>query len=191
MMALVSFKCAWCKSESFTERGWLNRQKRRGQRSFCSRKCSGLARRINKTDAQKKEEKRLYDIEYRMKNREMLKQKKHEYFKRTYDPVEAAKYRKARMHKHVEYCRRPEYKEYKRKYDRIYRAKKDYGEFWECHVLALDIRDEATKRSSDYDMRLERGAVAKCQKRKRENAKTYSKKLEAGPLGDVKRGQRR
>ena len=64
------------------------------------------------------EEKRLYDAAYRKKNLAMLKAKKRAYFKRTYDPVKAAIGRKARMARHVAYCRRPEYREWKRAYDK-------------------------------------------------------------------------
>jgi hypothetical protein len=67
-------------------------------------------------------EKRIYDAAYRKKNRAKLKAIKRLYHKRTYDPVKAAIERKAKMKNHVEYCRRPEYKKYKSKYDAKRRA---------------------------------------------------------------------
>ena len=97
-------------------------------------RCSGLGRRKNKTDGQKKQEKRLYDMEYRAKNREMLKRKKRAYFQRTYDPAKAAIERKQGMPQHLEYCRRPAYKEWKRDYDRRLRAR-EYGPFADAHML--------------------------------------------------------
>ena len=101
-----------------------------------------MARRTNKTKAQKVEEKRIYDMGYRARNIEKIKPGKAERFKRTYDPEKARIERRANMAQHIEYCRRPEYKEYKQKYDRKYRAKTDYGEFWESFLLVMDIDKE-------------------------------------------------
>lgn len=82
-----------------------------------------------------KEKKRLYDMEYRRLNREKLKEKKAKWFKDHYDPKEAAIKRKLKSFKHVEYCRRPEYKKYKSQYDKISR----HGEWRECYELIEEI----------------------------------------------------
>ena len=96
----------------------------------------------NKTKKQKVAEKREYDMEYRRKNRQLLKVKKQMYFEKTYDPVKAAEERKLKMSRHVEYCRRPEYKAWKREYDQIYRVKQNYGVFWESFIVLTDIERE-------------------------------------------------
>ena len=100
----------------------------------------------------KKQRKAAYDREYRKKNRAMLKAKKAAWFQRTYDPVKAAKDRKKTMPKHVEYCRQPEYKAWKKKYDKQRRSKK-YGEFAEAHALLVELLKEINKQMPDREQR--------------------------------------
>lgn len=119
-----------------------------------------------KSKAQKVAEKRLYDIAYREKNREMLKAKKAAYFRRTYDPVKAAVKRKARMHLHVAYCRQPRYKAWKQVYDRKYRAR-EYGPFADAYRLAIDLNREIKSRSTSYEIRSQNQTLNKRQSRSR------------------------
>ena len=98
-----------------------------------------------------KERKRLraeYDREYRKKNRAILKAKKAAYFQRTYDPTQAAIERKKTMARHVEYCRRPEYKKKKFAYDRE-REAAEYGEFAECREILQLLRKEINRQEPD------------------------------------------
>jgi hypothetical protein len=187
----VKFACANCGKEADRPTGEVNRARKKGLNLYCGQTCSGLGRRKHKSVEQKKEDKRLYDIEYRQRNATRIRKKKARYFQRTYDPEKARIERKRRAKFHAEYCRRPEYREWKQRYDRKYRAVKEYGEFWECFLLSQDIRDEALNRSTDYEIRLGKARVAACQQRKRHHARSYSKKSEIGPMGDLKQGQRR
>ena len=93
----MKYKCAHCGKAADKAAGHVNRARAAGLNLYCNRRCSGLGRRSGKTKAQKREEKRLYDIVYRAKNREKRKAQKREYHERTYDPVKAAAYRKTRM----------------------------------------------------------------------------------------------
>lgn len=106
---------------------------------YCSKYCSGVARKGNKSIEQKKAEKKAYDEKYRREKQSIIKERKKEYFKKTYDPVKAAIDRKKKMPKHVEYCRQPKYKAYKKQYDRTYRAKLIYGEFYEAAIIVNEI----------------------------------------------------
>lgn len=115
---------------------------------------------MKKTKAEKVEAKRLYDIEYRRKNRAMLKAKKAAYFRLTYDPVKAAIERKKRMHLHVAYCRQPRYKAWKRLYDRKRRDSK-YGPFAEAARLAIELNREIKGRMSNYEIRRENQTLNK------------------------------
>lgn len=166
----MKFKCAHCGKTADKLTGEVNRARRAGLRLFCGRRCSGLAKRKHKSKAQRVEEKRLYDLAYREANLAMLKAKKHEYFKRTYDPAKAAVERKKRMHLHVEYCRRPEYRVKKSKYDRRYRSKREYGPFAEAAMLAVDLNREVKSRSSNYEIASQNGTLNKTQKRRRETS---------------------
>jgi hypothetical protein len=128
----------------------------------------------NKTMDQKKAEKRIYDKEYRKKNKELLAQKKSDYHKRTYDPVVAAIHRKQNMHLHVLYCRRPEYRKKKAEYDRTHRASKVYGEFWESFCLIEDIRREVYSRMTDIEVRKAKCKLNAKQQRRRQYDKERS-----------------
>jgi len=165
---MMSFRCAWCNAECERRAIDVKRARERGLNLYCDRKCSGLARRRNKTKAQLVHEKRLYDLEYRKRNLAMLKAKKAAYFKRTYDPVQAAIYRKSRMPRHVEYCRQPKYKLWKQAYDAQYRAKKYYGPFAEAAMLTADLNREIKERASNHDIKWQNKTANKSQFRARE-----------------------
>lgn len=109
-------KCAYCGNENDFPTGKVNRARNNGLNIYCDRKCAGLGRRTNKTIQQKKEEKRIYDNAYRLRNSEKIKIKKSEYFKRDYakNPEKYKEFRIKRMPKHLEYCRNEKYKNKKR-----------------------------------------------------------------------------
>ncbi len=155
--------------------GEVNRALKRGLPLYCDRTCAGLARRKNKTKEQRVAEKREYDKEYRRENKAMLKEKKAAYFQRTYDPMEAAVERKKNMARHVAYCQRPEYKAWKQDYDRKFRAKQGYGEFWESYLLLHDVEREVYSRMSWYEIHLENGQLNKRNQRRKEYERTICK----------------
>lgn len=168
-MALGKFTCSICSTNFERENGEANRTlKKSNGLIFCSRTCSGLNHRSNKSKAQKIVEKAEYDKEYRAKNLESIKVKKAQYFKKTYDPEQAAIERKKNMHKHVEYCRQPRYKAYKQKYDQCYRAKKYYGEFWECALVLNRLEIEVRSQADFTERATQKGTLNKAQNRKRE-----------------------
>lgn len=176
-MAKTLIKCPHCKQDILKEVGFVNRAKKEGRRIFCSRKCFGLASRKNLSDCEKKEKKRLYDIEYRKKNFEKVRKAKKDYFARTYDPDKARVKRKERSKWHTAYCRKyyskPENKAHKKDYDRKRRSKIKFGEYWEAAYLTLLINDELTKEHGKRENAYHWGKTNKCLKRKREaNAKT-------------------
>lgn len=182
--------CAQCGAQSLRRSGEVNRARKAGLRIFCNRACSAVGRRTDtRTQAEKVAAKREYDINYRASNRAMLKAKKAEYFQRTYDPTRAAIERQKIMPRHIEYCRRPEYREWKKGYDRDYRAKKDYGPFWECQVLTLEIREAALAIMSDYEIRLSKGTLNKRLQRKRDYERSLREEPEVGSLGNLELGQ--
>lgn len=162
----MKFRCAYCGSAADKTSGAVNRARVAGLNLYCDRKCASLGRRKGKTKAQLVEEKRLYDIEYRAKNLDRIKVYKREYSKRTYDPTTAAIERKKRMPKHVEYCRRPEYRVKKSVYDRKRRAA-EYGDFAEAFLLTIDLNREIKGRMTNHEIKWENGTANKAQHRKR------------------------
>jgi hypothetical protein len=163
----MKFKCAHCGETADKATGHVKRARARGLKLYCDRRCSGLGRRDGKTKAQRVEEKRLYDMAYRAKNLESIKAKKKAHFQKTYDRKAAAEYRKQRMHLHVEYCRRPEYRAWKREYDRKYRAK-EFGDFAEAYMLTLDLNREIRGRTTRHEVKYQNGCTNKAQRRKRQ-----------------------
>lgn len=140
---------------------------RSGPHSFCDRTCSGLNRRQHKSDNEKRAAKSAYDRIYRKKNRREIKRKKREHFQRTYDPIKAAIERKKNMARHVEYCRRPEYRKKKHGYDIGYNARRRYGPFAEVAIVLRKVEAEVEKRMSKYDIRIQQGTLNKAQTRKK------------------------
>ena len=164
-MAKALFICARCGAESSREAGAINRANRLGLSLYCTRECAGIARQCGKSKDQKVAEKAAYDAEYRAKNREMLKAKKAQRYRETYDPDKARIYRKKIMPRHVEYCRRPEYVEKKKAYDLDRRAK-EYGPFAESYKILLKIQKEVLSKSSRYEIDTINGKLNKAHRRK-------------------------
>lgn len=174
----VDIKCQWCGKIVSRTVGHVNRSRKVGAPLFCNKECSGLHRRKNKTHEQKKIEKRIYDMEYRTKNKAMLKAKKAKDFqnrsqaRRDYEK----EYRKQNMQRHVKYCQRSEYKEYKKKYDEEYRAKELGGEFWESYMLIVQLDKELDARMSWYDRQMNKGTLNKANQRRREYERESSRR---------------
>jgi hypothetical protein len=165
--ALMKFKCAHCQKTTDKPTGHVNRARAAGQRLFCGRRCSGLAKRKHKTKAQRVAEKAAYDRQYRENNTNDLKARRAAAFKRNYDPAKAAVYRKKRMPWHVEYCRRPEYRKWKSEYDRHHRAEKFYGPLAESFMLTQDLNRAIKERMTNYEIAQANGTFGKTQKRRR------------------------
>jgi len=180
---LTSIICPICRTQTFKERGAVNRARSKSSPIYCGRKCAGLARRTGKPKAQRVAEKAEYDRNYR-KTSTTLKARRAACHQKTYDPIKAAIVRKNRAPYHAKYFRRPEYRKWKKIYDRSYRAKKNYGEFAECFLLTQDIRAECLSRLTDTEIRRAKGTLGKAQTRKRDYAKLNSNKPEIGSLGN-------
>lgn len=78
------------------------------------------------------------------------------------------------MHLHVEYCRRPEYREWKKGYDREYRCKQEYGPFWEAASILFDIENEINERISRYEIYQQNGTLNKHLNRRRDYERLIS-----------------
>lgn len=184
-MSMPRVHCGHCNAIVKQSTSAINRALRNGSRIYCNKECSGLGRRKHKTKEQKIAEKRAYDVEYRLKNRKLLKTKKREYFQRTYDPIKAAVVRKARMHLHVAYCRNPAYKRWKRRYDREYRAQKLFGPFAESFLLLQKIEHEVSTRMTRYEVYQTNGTLNKTLRRKRDYARLVGNQFKNGPVGNI------
>lgn len=181
----MQITCAHCGKVADKAAGAVNRARKVGLAIYCDRICAGLGRRKQpKSVEQRKAEKRAYDAVRRDALADEIKAAKAAYHKRTYDPAKAAIHRQKRMPYHVEYCRRPEYREWKREYDRQYRASKEYGEFAECFLLVMDIRAECLSQMTDYEIRLEKGTINKRLQRRRDYDRLNREDPKDGSLGD-------
>lgn len=97
----------------------------------------------------KKEEKRLYDIEYRRKNKsKIVARKKKDYSNNKEDHKEKHKKYRSRPEnvlRHNQYCMSEEYRAKKRIWDIIYRSMKYYGDFWEAAILLNQLEIEVRR----------------------------------------------
>lgn len=159
--------CALCGGFVGQSVGAINRAEKAGRPIYCGRKCAGLARRKLILPDEKRESKRLYDAARREQLSEQIRAYKREHHKRTYDPAKAAIERKAKMPRHVEYCRRPEYRAYKRSYDTKRRAVIQFGEFAEAALLLRSVESEIDSRATRQERMQINGTYNKAQMRKR------------------------
>ena len=152
----VKVKCAQCRRTFQKSVGAYNRAMKINSPLYCSQKCCGLARKMPVEE--KKRLKAEYDKKRRTEKAEELKaQKKAAYA--LWGPLHRDKEREIRkknMPKHIEYCRQPEYKEWKKKYDRKLRLS-EYGEYAECYELLEQLVKQIKQQMPD---RFERYAQA-------------------------------
>ena len=185
----IEVTCSYCGGLTRKESSVVNRARANGFGLYCSLTHAGLSKRKGKTQDQKRKEKQAYDAAYRAKNRAILKAKKAAYHRKTYDPTKARIERKARATRHAEYCRRPEYKRWKSRYDLNYRARA-FGQFSESYLILSELEREISERMSRYEIYAANGTLNKRQKRKREYEGLNGSEFEAGPLGNPECHQR-
>lgn len=169
--------CPSCEQWKPCDNGRMNQAKKLGKKLYCSRECAGIGRRKENPKSPNnpnwKQMKADYDREYRTKNTERLKAEKAARYKVT-GPMNRGKeraYREKRMPAHVEYCRRPEYKAWKHKYDLKFRAKKLFGPFAEASLVLRDVEMEISKRMTWVEIRQANGTLNKSTQRKRDYAR--------------------
>jgi hypothetical protein len=131
--------CPYCGKQADKPLGAINAAKKRNENIYCSRVCAVYGRRKNKTKEQLKKEKAEYD-----KEKSRIERKKN-------------------MQRHVEYCRSPEYRKKKKIYDQIHRAKKNYGELYECSIMLNELESNVNNRLAKSELNL----INKSNKRKK------------------------
>jgi len=177
-MAKLDTTCPQCDGVFKAEVGIINRALSKNAPLYCGRVCSGLARR--KPEKLTGEAFRIAKAEYdrlrRAKLGEVLREKKRNAYyaaiERDEDLVRQKQkaYREKIMPRHIEYCRKPEYKAKKRQYDRQLRAQA-YGPFADAYLLLQDIQGEISTRATRQEIYEQNGTVNKTLKRKREYEK--------------------
>ena len=170
-MASHPVTCAFCGSRALKTGSEIGRAKRTGLALYCDRICSGKARRKHLTAKEKKDRKAAYDAEYRVKNLARIRSEKAKYYRENHDREKEREYRKRTAHLHAEYCRRPEYREWKKAYDRQFRCKREYGPFWEAASILFDVENTVRSQASDYEIRVQNGTLNKKQNRRRDDAR--------------------
>jgi hypothetical protein len=145
---IVNVKCARCHKRFAKSVSAYNRAKKINSPLYCSQKCFGLSRKLPV-----KEKKRLkaeYDKNRRTEKSEALKAQKKEAYA-IWGPKHRDKERETRkknMPKHIEYCRQPEYKKKKQRYDREVRVAQ-YGDFYESYELLEELVKEIKSQMPD------------------------------------------
>lgn len=158
--------CGYCGAIVTQSQSSIRRAVRESKNLYCDRVCSGMARRVK--PEQKKNAKRVYDARRRKEKSTEISAKKSAYYQRTRDPAKERARRAANMDRHAEYCRRPEYQDYKAGYD-LHRRSQEYGEYAEAYRLLLDLEREIRERATIYERLKARGYYTRsAQQRRRE-----------------------
>lgn len=164
---MVNFICNYCGKTSKRRDAYLKVAAKKGAPVFCDKKCAGLGRRTNETPEEKKAIKYWYDqflnVSMTEDEKELEELQRMVYFQWEYarNPEKHRKRRQERMAAHVEYCRQPEYKVYKQIYDEQYRAKKDYGEYWEAAIVLKNLESIIPHRLADKENKLHNKSITK------------------------------
>ncbi len=156
--------CPHCKEEADIYIGYVNRAKRLGVPRYCSKKCSGLARKIYRSKSERKRIKQNYDKLYRDRGYVYIIKAMRFFYEYENNPEKFKAIRKKRKEKHTKYCQQPEYRIWKKEYDLKYHAKNKYGEFWESAILINELEKEYEYRES---IRINQLYNKSTQKRKR------------------------
>jgi len=170
----VAIICAHCGSVAYKEAGGVNRSRGRGAPVFCSRECSGARRRIERSTEEKRALKAEYDRKRRAELGEALLAEKREARRRLLaeNPqlVRAREKanRDANKERHLEYCRRPEYKKWKSQYDQKHRARKWFGDFGEAAIILNQLIAEISTRATRTEIYRANGTLNKHQERRRD-----------------------
>lgn len=190
-MALSLIECFLCGRWHEKENGHINRSMRIGAPVFCSKLCKSQIRnlqskRCRKSKQQLMVEKRQYDVTYRQKNKEKIATRKKKYHLKSYNKEKEALKRKTDKYraKHRKYLSTDKYKAWKHKYDRKYRCKNEYREFWEAASLLIDIDNKLKPKRYEIDLKLNRFNKAK--QRRRNYEKTKRCELERLTMGNFK-----
>ena len=183
----MNLVCCHCHT-SFTvkenNRGQRLRSIRLGLPIYCGKKCAGIGRRSNETPEEKKVYKQWYDLFIRASKTEDEKildsLQKLVLFHLDYkaNPEKYRQARQRRMPAHIEYCRQPKYKEYKKGYDEQYRAKKDYGEYWEAAIALKNLDKEIDYRESKRQNKLYHKSTTKRKRQWQKHLKQSVKNLQ-------------
>jgi len=140
--------CAHCGKTSEKPTGDVNRADRAGAPKYCDRVCAGLARRNDRTAAERKAIKADYDRARRERLADQIKAAKAAHHKRTYDPEKAKALRLATAAQiaayKVAYMADPENRRAKHEYD-IARAAGSYGEWADAWRLLLELEREIVR----------------------------------------------
>lgn len=112
-------ECSLCGKKADKQTGHVNRARKLGNNLYCSKECSSKGRRLSTEE--KKKRKKEYDIKYREKNKEFLKEKNRKYNESPAGRAMQKRQREKRKEYHNAYCRKPEQrlKEKLRRYKRI------------------------------------------------------------------------
>ena len=167
-MGMKKFICHHCGKESEKYTGHVNRALKMGNNIYCTRVCAGLGRRVERSEEEKKRIKSEYDKQ---------RTDKHELWYLLYRAFEfrvdyeenPEKYKKERERKyeaHLKYLQTDKYKAWKKKYDEKFRARKEFGIYWECAILLKQLEEQLLKIRPD-GIKFQMGITNKTQKRKR------------------------
>lgn len=161
-------KCSHCGKDAEKHTGHVNRVLQMGNKLYCDKTCAGLGRRVERTIEEKKRIKSEYDKQRTDRHELWFLLWRAFEFRVDYEenPEKYKKERQRKYKKHLEYLQTDKYKEWKRKYDIKYLAKKEYGIYWESAILLKELEEHLLKIRPD-GIKFQMGIVNKKQKRQR------------------------
>jgi hypothetical protein len=171
----VIITCAHCGQDADKLSGGVNRSRKAGLPLYCGRKCAGLAKRVERTAAERRQMKSEYDRQRRAELADKIKADKRAAYQRDRPARLAAMaarracpdFRvKMKAYQH-EWARRPAVKAAKKQYDRRWRAVREFGQTDLAEVVILLGELSEALRPMKRENMANKGRVNLCLNRKR------------------------
>ena len=171
MKEFASFRCDHCGAKNTKRAPDVRKALNKNAGLYCDRTCSGLGRRVQRSESESRRLKSEYDARRRVELADTIKRDKAEYHKRTYNPEKARTERAKHMDRHVTYCRGymkdPVKKAAKVAYDRDRLAKMKYGDLSDAMPILRELESLIRSRyTTPYERRKARGYYENQQNRR-------------------------
>ena len=166
----ITITCQCCGAFVEKPTGAVNRARRLGAPLFCGKACAGRSRRIVPLTAEeKKAAKAAYDRARRLLKGDQIRAEKRAFYQANRERISVglAQYRRTHRSQHAAYCRTPEYRAWKKEYDRKHLAKKHFGQFADAALALREIEATLDSQASWHERHAINGTINKAQQRRR------------------------
>ena len=145
----AEYECFHCRVTFIRVVSQVAATQRKGRNIYCSRDCHTAQRRAGRTQEQLKECKRQREKNWREKHKSQVRLRSMAHYKKTTTSEKRQRLYQKYKHKIAARNKDPAAKIQKKHDDRIWRAKRGYGDYWESQVLLLKLNEELSSQTGE------------------------------------------